>query len=460
MHVHILGICGTFMGGLARLAQASGHEVTGVDRNIYPPMSDQLAALGIEVDDLDAPIPAGAELVVIGNALSRGEPIVELVLDSGLPFTSGPAWLAEHVLKGRWVAAVSGTHGKTTTASMLTWILKHAGGEPGFLIGGVPLESSRGSGESAAIGSGEVFVIEADEYDSAFFDKRSKFIHYRPKTLVLNNLEFDHADIFPDLGAIRTQFHHLVRTVPASGNIIVNATDAELAAVLEMGAWTPAIGFSVDGLGDTGWNAKLRAADGSTFDVSLDGELIGSVSWDLLGRHNASNGLAAIAAAASVGADPGTAVQALSQFPGVKRRLELLGSPAGVAIYDDFAHHPTAIAETLSALRGRGGDGRILAILEPRSNTMRSGHHRADLAASLADADKHFLFQPEDMSWSLADLFGADSTATVSGSVAALVEAVAEEAISGDQVVIMSNGGFGGLHRQLLDRLQARESAG
>jgi UDP-N-acetylmuramate: L-alanyl-gamma-D-glutamyl-meso-diaminopimelate ligase len=458
MRLHILGICGTFMGGIARLARAAGHEVTGSDRNIYPPMSDQLADLGISISDLDDPAPLDAQpdLVVVGNAMSRGMPAVERVLDSGMPYTSGPAWLAERVLQGRWVVAVAGTHGKTTTASMLACILQAAGRDPGYLIGGVPL----GSGDSAALGGGEVFVIEADEYDSAFFDKRSKFVHYRPRTLVLNNLEFDHADIFPDLAAIRTQFHHLIRTVPPSGRIIVNAADEELAQVLAMGSWTPRVGFSVDGCGmavdDDGWDATLESDDGSVFRVCTGGRDLGTVHWGHIGQHNVANGLAAIAAAEHMGVAPEMALEALAEFPGVKRRMEQRGSPYGVTVYDDFAHHPTAIAKTLTALRARVGDQRILAVLEPRSNTMRSGHHRDRLAPSMALADRRFLFQPEGLGWSLQESFADDPTAVIEISVTALADAIVSEARPGDQVLVMSNGGFGGLHDLLIARLEAR----
>jgi len=452
MHIHILGICGTFMGGVARLAQAAGHRVTGADRGVYPPMSDQLAALGIEISDLGdpAPLAAGPDLIVIGNAMSRGMPMVEQVLDSGLPYTSGPAWLAEHVLRGRRVAAIAGTHGKTTTSSMLTWILQHAGLDPGYLIGGVPL----GSGESAALGTGEAFVIEADEYDSAFFDKRSKFVHYRPRTLVLNNLEFDHADIFPDLAAIRTQFHHLVRTVPANGRIIVNGADAELTAVLEMGCWTPRSTFDASGA-DADWTAEVAAADGSSFDVRAAGVSVGRARWQMMGRHNVSNALAAIAAAVDLDVSVEDALAAIAEFPGVKRRLELRGTPDGIEVYDDFAHHPTAITETIGALRARS-EGRILAVLEPRSNTMRRGHHRDTLPQAMAGADHRFLLQPAGIDWSLRDVFDGVATTMITDDVPALIDAIMAEAKQGDRILVMSNGGFGGLHATLLQRLEAR----
>ncbi|MFV1973984.1 MAG: UDP-N-acetylmuramate:L-alanyl-gamma-D-glutamyl-meso-diaminopimelate ligase, partial [Thiohalobacterales bacterium] len=370
MHIHILGICGTFMGGIAQLARERGIEVSGSDANVYPPMSTQLLDSGIVLQEgyqsghLE-PVP---DCVVVGNALSRGNPAVEHVLDTGLVYTSGPQWLAEHILADRWVIAVAGTHGKTSTASLLAWILEHAGLAPGFLIGGVPVNF----GVSARLGSGPFFVVEADEYDTAFFDKRSKFVHYRPRTLVLNNLEYEHADIFPDLAAIQRQFHHLVRTVPGNGLIIENADDANLADMLATGCWTPRETFTVNG-GSAGWQASLVSADGSCFDVLFNDELQGRVEWEQLGLHNVQNALAAIAAARHAGVPAAQAIAALAEFRGIKRRLEVRGTVNGVTVYDDFAHHPTAIATTLAGLRNRVGAARILLVLEPRSNTMRMG---------------------------------------------------------------------------------------
>jgi UDP-N-acetylmuramate: L-alanyl-gamma-D-glutamyl-meso-diaminopimelate ligase len=453
MHLHILGVCGTFMGGIAILARAAGHRVTGSDANVYPPMSTQLEAQGIAlIDGYDpAQLDLRPDVVVVGNVMSRGKPIVERLLDSGLPFTSGPQWLAENVLRGREVAAVAGTHGKTTTASMLAWILQDAGREPGFLIGGVPANF----GASARAGAGRAFVIEADEYDTAFFDKRAKFVHYRPRHALLTNLEYDHADIYPDLASIQRQFHHLVRTVPASGHITWNAADANLAATLAMGAWTPLVGYARESAAE--WRARLLAPDGSAFEVLHRDAPVGVVRWPLIGMHNVENGLAAVACAAGMGVLPAGAAAALGRFAGVKRRLELRGEVAGIRVFDDFAHHPTAVALTIDGLRRQAGDGRIVAVLEPRSNTMRLGVHREELAESLAGADRVWLYRPADLGWNLecvADALG--SRARVLADVPALVAGLAAELQAGDRVVIMSNGGFGGLHERLLAALRSR----
>ena len=401
MHVHILGICGTFMGGIAALARELGHTVTGSDSDPYPPMSTQLEAQGIEVSRYDpANLDPGPDIVVIGNALSRGNPEVEAVLERDLPYTSGPQWLAEHLLRGRHVLAVAGTHGKTTTSSMLAWILEHAGLEPGFLIGGIP----RNFGVSARSGGGRCFVIEADEYDTAFFDKRPKFIHYHPRTLVLNNLEYDHADIFPDLDAIRQQFHFLIRTVPGNGMILVNADDAELPGVLERGCWSQRQSFSTRHTADANWRLADPAPDFSSFDILAESENIGRLQWSLIGAHNAANALAAIAAAAHAGIAPDRAIEALASFRNVRRRMEVRGRVAGVTVYDDFAHHPTAIATTLQGLRRHVPEGRIIAVLEPRSNTMRMGVHKDTLGGSLQTADLVFLYIPAEQDWDISGL--------------------------------------------------------
>jgi UDP-N-acetylmuramate: L-alanyl-gamma-D-glutamyl-meso-diaminopimelate ligase len=452
MHVHVLGICGTFMGGVAALAQEAGHRVTGSDANVYPPMSDQLRALGIGLTEGWGPeqLEPAPDVVLIGNALSRGNPCVEVVLSRGLRYASGAQWLAEHVLRGRWTLAVAGTHGKTTTTAMLAWILEDAGLAPGFLVGGVPADF----GVSARLGRTPFFVVEADEYDTAFFDKRSKFVHYAPRTAILNNLEFDHADIFPDLGAIQRQFHHLVRTIPGDGLIVHNAEDANLDAALALGCWTPRESFG--GAGD--WRAVEVAADGSAFGVELRGARVGAVRWALAGTHNVANALAAIAAARHAGVPVATACAALARFRGVKRRLELLGEAGGVKVYDDFAHHPTAVRLTLDGLRQRGGAARILAVLEPRSATMRMGVHKDALGPALSGADLAFLYAPADLGWDVAPVLGAlGAKGAALASHEALVAAVAAAARPGDQVLVMSNGGFGGLHRRLLEALGARD---
>jgi UDP-N-acetylmuramate: L-alanyl-gamma-D-glutamyl-meso-diaminopimelate ligase len=451
MHIHILGICGTFMGGIAQLARAAGHEVSGSDANVYPPMSTQLEAAGIALQEGFHPehLQPAPDQVVVGNALSRGNPAVEYLLDQGLAYTSGPQWLAEHVLRDRWVLAVAGTHGKTSTSSILAWILEYAGLKPGFLIGGVP----NNFGISARMGDSPFFVVEADEYDTAFFDKRSKFVHYRPRTAILNNLEFDHADIFADVAAIQRQFHHLVRTIPASGLIVSNAEDGNLSEVLEMGCWTPVETVSV-GEFPAQWRARKLVADGSRFEVWFEGERQGEASWDQLGDHNVHNALAAIAAARHAGVPVAQALAALGEFRGVKRRMEVRGIARGATVYDDFAHHPTAIETTLAGLRGKVGGARILAVLEPRSNTMRLGVHRAAIAPALALADRVWLYEPPDLGWNLADVAQAAKPPTdVLPSIDALIAAIAAEARPGDHIVIMSNGGFGGIHARLLAAL-------
>jgi UDP-N-acetylmuramate: L-alanyl-gamma-D-glutamyl-meso-diaminopimelate ligase len=450
MKLHILGICGTFMGGVAALARELGHAVDGSDQNVYPPMSTQLEQLGIGLNAGYSPafIAADTDVVVVGNALSRGNPAVEHVLDRGLAYTSGAQWLSEHVLPGRETLAVAGTHGKTTTTSILAFLLEAAGRDPGFLVGGVP----ENFGVSARIGGGREFVVEADEYDTAFFDKRSKFVHYRPAVAILNNLEYDHADIFPDLAAIQRQFHHLVRIVPARGRLIVNGEDAALAEVLAMGCWTPVERFGLDG--DFEWTAKLLAADGTAFEVRHNGKSVAVVRWPLVGRHNVMNGLAAIAAANAVGADLAKAIPALADFVSVKRRLEKLGEARGIAVYDDFAHHPTAIRTTLEGLRARVGAARIVVAMEPRSNSMRLGAHADQIAPSLDGADAVvFLHRPE-LAWDAGKVVGAlrgDGEAVP--TVDALIASLKARAGSGDHVVFMSNGGFEGAPRRFLAEL-------
>ena len=449
MHVHILGICGTFMGGIALLAREQGFSVSGSDQNVYPPMSTQLEEAGISlIEGFDpAQLEPAPDLVVIGNALSRGNPAVETVLERGLPYTSGPAFLAEYLLQDRWVLAVAGTHGKTTTASMLAWILEYAGLAPGFLIGGVP----RNFGVSARAGQAPFFVVEADEYDSAFFDKRSKFVHYRPRTLVLNNLEYDHADIFPDIEAIELQFHHLIRTVPGNGLIIAAQSEPHLQRVLEMGCWTPVESFADSG---QGWQASLHEADGSHFDVSFNGAMQGTLQWSQLGQHNVNNALAAIAAARHAGVPTHHAIDALTEFESPKRRMEVRGVIGGITIYDDFAHHPTAIKTTLAGLRARVKEARIIAVLEPRSNTMRLGVHKDTLGPSLAAADKVLLYTSEGLSWNPDTLMQQlAGKASAFSDIDAIVEHLSNTASSGDHILIMSNGGFGGLHDKLLQSL-------
>jgi UDP-N-acetylmuramate: L-alanyl-gamma-D-glutamyl-meso-diaminopimelate ligase len=447
MHLHILGICGTFMGGLAVLARAAGHRVTGCDANVYPPMSDQLRAEGIDlVEGYGADqVALAPDLWVIGNVVTRGNPLMEAILDRGERYISGPQWLAEHVLHGRWVLAVAGTHGKTTTSAMLAWILEHAGESPGFLIGGVPTNF----GVSARLGTGPHFVIEADEYDTAFFDKRSKFVHYGPRTAILNNIEFDHADIFADLAAIERQFHHFVRTIPGSGLIVANGDDAVVERVLAQGCWTPVQRFGARGR----WRADAR--DAARFDVLDDGRQVGTVEWALTGAHNLANGLAAIAAAGHAGVAPERAIAALGAFASVKRRMEVRGKVGGVTVYDDFAHHPTAIAVTIAGLRSAVGAARILAVLEPRSNTMKLGVMKAELAPSLAAADRVFCYTA-NLGWDAAPVLAPlGAQASCHDDLDALVAAIVAEARAGDHVLVMSNGGFGGIHARLLERLAA-----
>jgi len=445
MHIHILGICGTFMGGLALLARAAGHTVTGCDENVYPPMSTQLESEGIALTRGydSAQMALAPDLYVIGNAISRGNPLLEAILDAGAPYTSGPQWLAEHVLQGKWVLGVAGTHGKTTTASLLAWLLEDGGLNPGFLIGGVP----GNFGLSARLTESPFFVIEADEYDTAFCDKRSKFVHYRPRTAILNNLEFDHADIFADLAAIETQFHHLVRTMPASGRIIANAQAPALDRVLARGCWSELERFGCE----DGWSATLDAEGVGEF--RLAGQVLGRVAMPMAGEHNLSNALAAIAAARHVGVPPAASIDALSRFSGVKRRLEVRGTVNGVTVYDDFAHHPTAIALTLEGLRKREHAGRILAVLEPRSNTMKLGVMKAQLPDSLAVADAVFCYAG-GVDWDVAGaLAPLGDKLDVREQIDAVVAAVVAQARPGDHVLVMSNGGFGGIHQKLLDAL-------
>ena len=452
MRIHVLGICGTFMGGLAALAHAAGHAVTGCDANVYPPMSTQLDRLGIELTEgFDAAqlhgVARDADLFVVGNVVSRGNPLMEAILDRGLPYVSGPEWLRDHILPGRWTLAVAGTHGKTTTASMLTAILAHANLDPGFLIGGVPLDF----GVSARLTDSAFFVIEADEYDTAFFDKRSKFVHYRPRTLVLNNLEYDHADIFADLAAIETQFHHLLRTVPRMGRIVINGSDAALARVVARGVWSEVERFGVaDSPGNgPGWTIGV---DG---DVLLGGAAHGRLQLAMSGRHNQLNALAAIAAARHAGVPVAQSLDALRAFKGVRRRMEVRGNVRGVTVYDDFAHHPTAIAATLDGLRRKVGGERIVALLEPRSNTMKLGTMKAQLPASLASADRVFCYCG-NLGWDASTVFAPlGAKASVIEDLDTLANAVVREARAGDHVVVMSNGSFGGIHDKLLQRLAA-----
>lgn len=446
MHIHILGICGTFMGGIAALAKALGHQVTGSDQQVYPPMSTQLEQLGISLTQGYDPaqLEPAPDLVIIGNALSRGNPAVEYVLEHNLPYTSGPQWLSEQLLQQCWVLAVSGTHGKTSTASMLAWILDYAGLKPGFLIGGVP----QNFGVSARLGESPFFVIEADEYDTAFFDKRSKFVHYRPRTLVINNLEYDHADIFPDLAAIQRQFHHLLRTVPASGLVLSPEATPAVAETLAQGCWSQREAYGSD------WQAELLTPDGSQFALNWQQQQVALVNWQLSGQHNVDNAVMAIAAARHAGVPVGVAAEALASFIAPKRRMELKGRPQGIAIYDDFAHHPTAIATTLQGLRAKVGQARIIAVLEPRSNTMRLGVHQAALPQALLSADQVFLYEPRNAGWSMAELAARLSMpASVCYDIAELKASILALVQPGDQIVIMSNGAFGGIHQQLLEAL-------
>ncbi|QLG88606.1 UDP-N-acetylmuramate:L-alanyl-gamma-D-glutamyl-meso-diaminopimelate ligase [Chitinibacter bivalviorum] len=460
MHIHILGICGTFMGGIAALAREAGHQVTGCDANVYPPMSTQLENLGIELiegfgaEQLEQ-LPSKPDLFVIGNVVKRGMPLMEAILNAGLPYTSGPQWLGEHLLRDKWVLAVAGTHGKTTTTSMLAWILEDAGLAPGFLVGGIPENfgvSARAPGtpRQDAASTSPFFVIEADEYDTAFFDKRSKFVHYRPRTAILNNLEFDHADIFADLAAIETQFHHLVRTIPGQGRVIVNGKEDSLQRVLERGCWSEVEHFAKQ-TGADGWTLGEIYSDG--FDVLFNGELQGRLVWNLMGEHNAHNALAAIAAARHVGVTPQVAIEALGRFENVKRRMEIKGVVNDITVYDDFAHHPTAITTTVAGLRAKVGKQRILAVLEPRSNTMKLGTMKAALPASLAEADRVFCYGA-NLGWDTAEaLAPLGDKAQSFTDLDTLIAAIVVEAQSGDQILVMSNGGFGGIHGKILAAL-------
>jgi UDP-N-acetylmuramate: L-alanyl-gamma-D-glutamyl-meso-diaminopimelate ligase len=450
MHIHILGICGTFMGGIAALAKSAGYAVSGSDSNVYPPMSTQLEELGItihqgyDVDQLE-PTP---ECVVIGNAMSRGNPAVEAVLNSGLPYKSGPQWLAENVLLDRWVLAVSGTHGKTTTASMLAWILEDAGLEPGFLIGGIPANF----GLSARFGKSRYFVVEADEYDTAFFDKRAKFVHYRPRTLVINNIEYDHADIYSDMDAIYWQFHQLLRTIPANGRIITNARDDNIGKVIEMGCWTPIETFALDSRAD--WSAEFEDARQGSVAFAHAASVTRSLAWALTGEHNLENALAAIAAAHHVGVPLERAVDAMSRFKGVKRRLELTANVAGIAIYDDFAHHPTAIRQTIAGLKKRDSDRRLVIALEPRSNTMKMGVHNDTLAGALAEADLVHVFIPAGAAVALGkNLQGLGTAVRLHYTYEDLIDSVIAESRLGDNLIFMSNGGFGGCRQVIAEKL-------
>ena len=463
MHIHILGICGTFMGGIAAIARQAGHRVTGCDANVYPPMSTQLQAQGIELIEGFSPtqllqFETMPDLFVIGNVVSRGNPLMEAILNQGLPYISGPQWLGEQVLYGRHVLAVAGTHGKTTTSAMLTWILEFNGYKPGYLIGGVPLNFT----VSARLGEGRYFVIEADEYDTAFFDKRSKFVHYRPRTALLNNLEFDHADIFADLAAIETQFHHLVRTVPSDGLLVVNGQEPALERVITRGAWAPVERFGQDANND--WSLISQEGDG--FVVCKSGKEVATVSWatdsGVMGRHNQLNALAAIAAANHIGISPADSARALAQFKNVKRRLETVGVANNITVYDDFAHHPTAITTTVDGLRRKVGQARILAVLEPRSNTMKLGVMKAQLPDSLQQADKVFAYGAnsgkESLGWDLSEVLAPlnlkqSGKAQAFDDLDALVLAVAKEAKPGDHILVMSNGGFGGVHQKILSAI-------
>ena len=459
MDIHILGVCGTFMGGVAVLARQAGHQVTGSDSNVYPPMSTQLEEQGIalmqgyEAAHLQTASGMEIDQVVVGNVMSRGNAAIEYMLNSNMVYTSGPQWLAENVLRDRWVLAVAGTHGKTTTSSMLAWILEYAGLKPGFLIGGVPANF----GVSARLGESPFFVVEADEYDTAFFDKRSKFVHYHPRTAILNNLEFDHADIFENLDEIKKQFHHLVRTVPGEGLLVINGEDENLANVIGKGCWTRTEYFAEDKALNTSitWHSKNISPDGKQFSVSCNNKDSGQTENYLLGRHNRLNALAAIAAARHAGVPVAQSIEALKYFKGVKRRMELRGEVNGVRIYDDFAHHPTAIHETLSGLRAVAGSARIWAVLEPRSNTMRMGAHKQQLAPSLKLADKIVMYQPEGIDWDMQSVVNElGSKAQLLRTIDDVVELLAKHVQAGDHVLIMSNGGFGGIHQKLLDSLK------
>ena len=445
MHIHILGICGTFMGGIAAIAKSLGHTVTGSDQNVYPPMSTQLEELGITLTqgyDV-AQLEPAPDMVVIGNAMSRGNPCVEYVLDKGLPYTSGPEWLKHNLLQNSWVLAVAGTHGKTTTASMLAWLLEYAGMKPGFLIGGIV----QNFGVSARVGETPFFVIEADEYDTAFFDKRSKFVHYLPRTLILNNLEFDHADIFDDLNAIKKQFHHLMRTLPCSGKVIWPSQDEALQDVIERGLWSESETLSGD------WDYRLLKADGSEFEVLLNSQVQGVVSWQAMGEHNVKNAIMAIAAARHVGIAVSVSIAGLAEFISPKRRMELKADINSIKVYDDFAHHPTAIKTTLAGLRAKVGTDKIIAILEPRSNTMKMGVHQQTLIDSLDAADDVYLFEPENLNWSLKEYADKAGMHCMKSTEEIITQVVGSSAPS-QHILIMSNGGFEGIHQRLISALE------
>ena len=458
MKIHILGVCGTFMGGIALLAKQLGHQVSGSDTNVYPPMSTQLEEQGIKLcHGYDSePLHSEPDLVIVGNALSRGNPAVEYTLDKGLPYLSGPEFLARYVLQGRWVLAIAGTHGKTTTSSMLAWILEYSGLKPGFLIGGV----THNFDVSARLGDTPFFVVEADEYDSAFFDKRSKFVHYRPRTLAINNIEFDHADIFPDLDAIKRQFHHLIRTVPGSGLIITPLSSENVDDVIETGCWTAIESFSTRSHNPdstSGWHTPDCSAAGNQFSVAFGDQTLGQVNWSLIGEHNVANALAAIAAARHAGVPPTHAIDALSCFKGVKRRMELRATVNDINIYDDFAHHPTAIATTLEGLRQQVQNERIIAVLEPRSNTMKMGVHQHTLAASLKAADHVILYQPDNLGWQLDEVAASiGSNARIFNDLPSILSHLQELATTGDHILIMSNGGFENIHQRLIDILEKK----
>jgi len=449
MRIHIIGICGTFMGGLALLARSLGHEVKGSDANVYPPMSTQLKQQQVELFDgfSSKNIDWLPDLVIIGNALSRGNEEVEAVLNSSIHYTSGAQWLSEQLLQDRWVLAVAGTHGKTSTASMLAWILEDCGLKPGYLIGGVP----QNFGESARLGEPPFFVIEADEYDTAFFDKRAKFVHYRPRTLVMNNLEFDHADIYPSLDAIETQFHHLVRTVPGDGKIIINSAEPALDRVIQRGCWSSTEYFG----SEAGWHGIPGKPDCGNFEVMFGDSSYGTLEWSLVGEHNMANALAAIAAARHAGVEPGEAIKSLRDFKNARRRLELLGSPRNIHVYDDFAHHPTAIKTTLAGLRASAGDARIFAVIDLRSNSMKMGAHRQGLPGSVTDADHVIVHEPDNLPWDLRGTFAENADqVTFAHDNEQIIGELKNELRTGDHVVIMSNGSFNGLHEQLLEALE------
>jgi len=453
MHIHILGICGTFMAGVAAIAKAAGHRVTGSDRGVYPPMSDQLMAMGIDIiegyeaDQLDL----NPDVVVVGNVMTRGMPVIEMMLDRRLRYMSGPEWLAEEVLRKQCVVGVAGTHGKTTTTGLLAWIMEQAGHEPGFLIGGVPQDF----GISARLGAGKVFIIEADEYDTAFFDKRAKFLHYRPEVQIINNLEFDHADIYTDLEAIQWQFHQLIRALPGNGRLIVPVSDENIRTVIEQGCWTPIVTFSSEHDSGADWVGKEEKA-GELRVSSKDGEHE-NCAWQLAGAYNAENAVAAILAARHLGVPVEESMRAIRDFKGVKRRLELLGTFGGVSLYDDFAHHPTEICRTIAGVRGSMQTGRLLVVLEPRSNTMKAGIHRDKLAAALGDADHVWVFRPDDLEWDLGHVLKPLKSATICSDVATIVEQATRLAEADDKLIVMSNGGFDNIHG-LFERALAQKT--